>query len=64
MADAWSALLVTLMARAAMPMGADVTLSSSCCKVPTRLTHGLVPFTGGASLAAVALVLLPPAARI
>jgi ZIP family zinc transporter len=59
MADLWSALLLTLMAGAAMPIGAAFALSATCRKLPHEVTHGIMAFGGGALLAAIALVLVP-----
>jgi ZIP family zinc transporter len=59
MPDIWSALLLTLMAGAAMPLGAAMALSATCRKLPDAITHGIVAFGGGALLAAIALVLVP-----
>lgn len=57
--DFWSALLLTLFAGTAMPLGAALALSPTCRKLPRETTHGIVAFGGGALMAAVALVLVP-----
>lgn len=59
MYDIWFALLLTLVAGAAMPIGATLALSATCRKLPKEITHGIVAFGGGALLAAIALVLIP-----
>ncbi|MGX0876456.1 ZIP family zinc transporter [Roseovarius sp. MBR-154] len=59
MPDIWSALLLTLIAGAAMPLGAALALSATCRKLPDAITHGIMAFGGGALLAAIALVLIP-----
>ncbi|WP_297768263.1 divalent cation transporter [uncultured Roseovarius sp.] len=59
MGDIWSALLLTLVAGAAMPLGAALALSATCRQLPSAVTHGIMAFGGGALLAAIALVLVP-----